>query len=91
MTYEQALQIAIEELYERSGYFEENFAGFVKHQAYAKRLLEARDLLRKALEDAETDRLRAKKKQIYEDLKSEQTHNTKGEVTPEMHRDTMQT
>ena len=31
---------------------------------------------------AETDRLRAKKKQIYEDLKSEQTHNTKGEVTP---------
>jgi len=81
MTYEEALQIAIKELYERSGYFEENFAGFVKHQAYAKRLLEARDLLRKALEDAETDRLRAKKKQIYEDLKSEQTHNTKGEVT----------
>ena len=29
----------------------------------------------------EVDRLRAKKKQIYEDLKSEQTHNTKGEVT----------
>jgi hypothetical protein len=69
MKLEEALQIAIEELYERSGYFEENFAGFVKHQAYAKRLLEARDLLRKALEDAETDRLRAKKKQIYEDLK----------------------
>ena len=36
-----------------------------------------------ALEEAygEVDRLRAKKKQIYEDLKSEQTHNTKGEVT----------
>ena len=28
----------------------------------------------------EVDRLRAKKKQIYEDLKSEQTYNTKGEV-----------
>ena len=32
-------------------------------------------------DESETDRLRAKKKQIYEDLKSEQTHNTKGEVT----------
>ena len=29
----------------------------------------------------EVDRLRAKKKQIYEDLKSEQSNNTKGEVT----------
>ena len=39
----------------------------------------------------EVDRLRAKKKQIYEDLKSEQSNSTKGEVTPEMHRNTMQT
>jgi len=43
------------------------------------------------LDAEEVDRLRAKKKQIYEDLKSEQTRNTKSEVTPEMHRNTMQT
>jgi len=47
--------------------------------------------LEEAYEQVEVDRLRAKKKQIYEDLKSEQTHNTKGEVTPELHRNTMQT
>ena len=37
--------------------------------------------LEEAYEQVEVDRLRAKKKQIYEDLKSEQTHNTKGELT----------
>ena len=37
--------------------------------------------LEEAYEQVEVDRLRAKKKQIYEDLKSEQTHNMKGEVT----------
>ena len=31
------------------------------------------------LTEEEIKDLRAKKKQIYEDLKSEQTHNTKGE------------
>ncbi len=47
------------------------------------------EALEEAYERVEVDRLRAKKKQIYEDLKSEQTHNTKGEVNPEMHRNTM--
>ena len=37
--------------------------------------------LEEAYEQVDVDRLRAKKKQIYEDLKSEQTHNTKSEVT----------
>ena len=49
---------------------------------------EARNAILKVIELAnaklnaeEVDRLRAKKKQIYEDLKSEQAHNTKGELT----------
>ena len=47
--------------------------------------------LEEAYQQVEVDRLRAKKKQIYEDLKSEQSNSTKGEVTSEMHRNTMQT
>ena len=39
-------------------------------------------------EEEETDRLREKKKQIYEDLKDD--INEWSECTPEMHRDTMQ-
>ena len=81
MTYEEALQIAIEELYDAVEYLKAMNKGFPRVEAQCTELKKAHDLLRKALEDAETDRLRAKKKQIYEDLKSEQTHNTKGEVT----------
>ena len=39
-------------------------------------------------EEEETDRLREKKKQIYEDLKDD--INEWFECTPEMHKDTMQ-
>ena len=45
-------------------------------------ILKVIELANAKLDAEEVDRLRAKKKQIYEDLKSEQTHNTKGEVTP---------
>lgn len=69
MTYEQALQIAIEELYDSVEYLKAMNKGFPRVEAQCAELKEAHDLLRKALEDAETDRLRAKKKQIYEDLK----------------------
>ena len=44
-------------------------------------ILKVIELANAKLDAEEVDRLRAKKKQIYEDLKSEQTHNTKGEVT----------
>lgn len=81
MTYEEALQIAMEELYDAVidlRYHNKGYHANIERQC--NRLLTARNVLCKALEDAETDRLRAKKKQIYEDLKSEQTHNTKGEL-----------
>ena len=58
---------------------------------YQRKAQKPTQALRQALAQEEVDRLRAKKKQIYEDLKSEQTHNTKGEVTPEMHSIPMQT
>jgi len=44
-------------------------------------ILKVIELANAKLDAEEVDRLRAKKKQIYEDLKSEQTHNMKGEVT----------
>jgi hypothetical protein len=44
-------------------------------------ILKVIELANAKLDAEEVDRLRAKKKQIYEDLKSEQTHNTKGELT----------
>ena len=82
MTYEEALQIAMEELDEKIEHLSETFKGHSAGvESYIYNLSMARKALIQALKDAETDRLRAKKKQICEDLKSEQTHNTKGEVT----------
>jgi len=82
MTYEEALQIAKEELDEKIEHLSETFKGHSAGvESYIYNLSMARKALIQALKDAETDRLRAKKKQIYEDLKSEQSHNTKSELT----------
>lgn len=69
MTYEEALEIAIEQLDDTVEYLKAMNKGYPRVERQCNRLSEAHDLLRKKLEDAETDRLRAKKKQIYEDLK----------------------
>ena len=74
MTYEEALQIAMEELYDAVEVLRRNNKGYPSRvDLECNRLLTARNVLCKALEDAETDRLRAKKKQIYEDLKEKNT------------------
>jgi len=89
MTYEEALQIAMEELYDAVEDLRFNKKGYPKRiEDQCNQLLTARNVLCKALEDAETDRLRAKKKQIYEDLKDD--INEWFECTPEMHSIPMQ-
>ena len=53
MTYEEALQIAIEELYDTVEYLKAMNKGFPRVEAQCNELMEAHDLLRKKLEDAE--------------------------------------
>jgi hypothetical protein len=54
MTYEEALQIAMEELYDAVEVLRRNNKGYHAHiEAQCNRLLTARNVLCKALEDAE--------------------------------------
>ena len=53
MTYEEALQIAIEELYDAVDYCRAMNKGFPKVERQCNRLMEAHDLLRKELQDAD--------------------------------------
>jgi len=56
MTYEEALQIAIEELYDAVDYCRAMNKGFPKVERQCNRLMEAHDLLRKELENADKKR-----------------------------------